>query len=93
MANAKQRANEGLVGVYVATSEIEARMVQEVLANAGIRSIVNAEFAPGILPARVGVIAEQEILVLESAAPEARRILTELPGPAPNPSDDEGSDQ
>jgi hypothetical protein len=82
------RSQQKLVSVYSAANEMEARMMQEVLANAGIESAINAEFAPGIYPASLGQWARQEILVIESAAEEARRILSELPGPAPNPTDD-----
>ena len=88
MAALPDRSQQKLVAVYSAENEMEARMVQELLANAGIESIVNSEFAPGIYPATLGQWARQEILVIESAAEEAARILSDLPGPAPNPPEE-----
>ena len=88
MSDASRKAHEDLVSVYTAADEMEARMVQEVLARAGIESAINAEVTPGLFPAKVGDIAQQDILVLESAADEARRIIAELPGPAPIPPED-----
>ena len=73
------RSQQKLVKVYTAYSEVEARMVQEVLSDAGIESVINADLAPGILSSMS--VARQDILVLESAAPEAERILSELPEP------------
>ena len=78
------RSQQKLVKVYSAANEMEARMVQEVLSDAGIASVINAEFAPGIYPAMMGDWARQDILVIESAAPEAARILAELPEPEPD---------
>jgi Putative prokaryotic signal transducing protein len=74
------RWKQKLVKVYSAANEMEARMLQEVLAHAGIKSTINAEFAPGIYPSMMGDWARQDILVIESAAAEAERILSELPG-------------
>jgi hypothetical protein len=89
MGEVNSRARQKLVSVHTAANEMEARMIQELLSNAGIESTVNAEFAPGIYPATLGQWARQEIQVIESDAPEARRILSELPGPAPNPAEEE----
>jgi hypothetical protein len=75
----KNPSQQKLVKVYTAYSEVEARMVQEVLSDAGIESVINADLAPGILSPMS--VARQDILVLESVAPEAERILSELPEP------------
>lgn len=89
MTTPNNPAQQKLVKVYTAANEMEARMVQEVLSDAGIQSAINAEFAPGIYPAMMGDLARQDILVLESAAPEAERILSELPEPefGPEPAE------
>jgi hypothetical protein len=79
METSKDRSRQKLVRVYTASDEMQARMVQEVLANAGIESAINAEVAPGIYPFSSGPWARQDILVLESAASDAERILSELP--------------
>ena len=80
----RDRSQQKLVPIYSAANEMEARMIQELLANAGITSTINSEFAPGIYPATMGQWARHDILVIESAAAEAARILSELPGPAPD---------
>ena len=87
MSAPKNPSQQKLVNVYPAATEMEARMVQEVLAAAGIESVINAELAPGIYPSTMGPWARQDILVLESAAAEASRILSELPDQdQPDPS-------
>ena len=82
------RSKQKLVKVYSAASEMEARMVREVLDKAGIGSTINAEFAPGIYPSTMGDWARQDILVLESNVPEAQRIISELPELATLEEDD-----
>ena len=54
-------------------------MVQEVLASAGIESMINAEVPPSLFPMNLGNLARKDILVTESAAAEAARLLAELP--------------
>jgi len=81
MSPPQNPSQQKLVNVYSAANEMEARMVQEVLAAAGIESAINAELAPGIYPSTLGPWARQDILVIESAAAEASRILSELPAP------------
>ena len=87
-SNPADRSKQKLVKVYTAADEMEARMVREVLDKAGIESTINAEFAPGIYPSVMGDWARQDILVLESAAAEAERILSELPELEPLDEDD-----
>ena len=79
MKKPPEPAKQKLVSVYSAENEMEARMIQEVLHNAGIESTINAEFAPGIYPASTGDVARQEILVIESLVPQAEQVLSELP--------------
>lgn len=81
VARARDRSHQKLVTVFSATNEFEARMVQEVLANAGIKSMINAEVPSSLFPTSMGNLARQDILVLESVAAEANRILSELPRP------------
>jgi Putative prokaryotic signal transducing protein len=82
VATAGDRSHQKLVPVYSTTNEMEARMVQEVLANAGIESMINSEVPSSLFPMNMGNMARQDILVLESAAAEANRILSELPPPS-----------
>ena len=84
MARSQDPSQQKLVRVFSTQDEMEARMVQEVLANAGIESMINSEVPPSLFPMNFGNLARQDILVLESAAAEAARILSELPVPGEN---------
>ena len=77
MASAHKPSRQELVKVYTATDEMEARMVQELLENAGIESTLNAEVAPGLFPTRFGDLAKQDILVFAARAEDAKRIIAE----------------
>ena len=79
MGSSEDRSQEKLVKVFSTQDEMEARMVQEVLANAGIECIINSEAPPSLFPMNLGNLGREDILVLESAAAEAARILAELP--------------
>ena len=79
MAKAEDHSQEKLVRVFSTQDEMEARMVQEVLANAGIESMINSEVPSSLFPMTLGNLARQDIFVLESAVAEATRILSELP--------------
>ena len=88
----KDRAHQKMVVVYTASNVIEARMVQEVLAEAGIESMLNGtlgEAVSGIYGMTSRNWAKQDILVLESAAADAARILSELPEPDQTDSESE----
>lgn len=89
MSAPNEFAKQKLVAVYTASDEAEARMVQEVLENAGIRTTINSEIAPGIYPFSSGPLAKQDILVLEADRAEAERILSELPEPESESESDE----
>jgi hypothetical protein len=73
----KDPARQELVKVYTAADEMEARMVQELLENAGIESMLNARVAPGLFPSTWGDLARQDILVFAAQAEEARKVLAE----------------
>ena len=83
MVAPQDRSRQKLVTVYSTNDEMEARMVQEVLANAGIESVINAEVPPSLFPLNLGDLARKDILVSESAAAEAARIISELPESEP----------
>ena len=87
MATAKDRSQQKLVKVYSAENEMEARMMQELLASAGIESVINAELAGGLFPLNIGGLAKQDILVCESDAEESSRIISELPENAGDPAE------
>ncbi len=70
-------ARNELVKVYTAADEMEARMVQELLLNAGIESMLNARVAPGLFPSTWGDLARQDILVFAARAEEAKKIIAE----------------
>ncbi len=77
MANTPDRSREKLTPVYSTQDEMEARMVQELLRTAGIESVTNALVDHSLFPLNVGRLAKRDILVLESDAAEARRIIAE----------------
>ena len=74
---AKNPPRDELVNVYRAGDEMEARMVQELLQNAGIESMVNARVAPGLFPSTLGDLARHDILVFTTRADEARKVISE----------------
>ena len=77
MAKPTDLSRQKLVRVFSTQNELEARMVQELLRNAGIESLINAEVTPSLFPMNLGDLAKQDLLVLESDAPEAKRIIAE----------------
>ena len=81
----QDHSREKLVKVYSTANEMEARMVQELLAEAGIESMINSEVPPSLFPMNLGTLATKDIFVADSAAAEARRILSELPEPSVGP--------
>jgi putative signal transducing protein len=85
------QSQQKLLTVFSTNDEMEARMVQEVLANAGIESVINSEVPPGLFPMNLGDLARKDILVSESAAAEAARILSELPETEAEPGDEPSS--
>ena len=77
MSEATDLARQKLVRVYSTHDELEARMVQDLLQNAGIESLITGEMLPSLYPSNVGDLAKRDILVLESEAEEANRIIAE----------------
>ena len=92
MAKPGDRSQQKLVKVYTCQNEMEARMVQELLRHAGIESAVNSEMAPGIYPGTWGGWGGQDILVIESEAEEARRIISEQHEAGGEPEDTGAAD-
>ena len=80
MFKATDLSRQKLVRVYSSHDELEARMVQDLLRNAGIESLITGEMLPSLYPSNMGDLAKREILVLESEAEEANRIIAEQPG-------------
>ena len=77
MAKATDLSRQKMVRVFSTHDELEARMVQELLRNLGIESLINAEVPPSLFPMNLGDLAKQDIFVLESEANEASRIIAE----------------
>lgn len=77
MAKPEELAREKLVPVFSTQNELEAGMVQDLLRNAGIESLISGRLMPSHFPLNVGRLATREILVLESEAGTARRIIAE----------------
>jgi hypothetical protein len=74
----REMDRQKLVQVFSTQDEMEARMVQEILQEAGIESIVNARISPNVYPFSLGPLAKRDILVLESDVQEAERMIAEL---------------
>ena len=80
MAKSTDLSRQKLSHVYSTHDEMEARLIQELLHNAGIESVINAEVPPGLFPMNMGDLAKQDVFVLESDAKEAQRIIAEQHG-------------
>ena len=80
MSKSTDLARQKLVRVYSSHDEMEARMVQDLLRNAGIESMITGEMLPSLYPTNMGDLANRDILVLESEAGEANRIIAEQHG-------------
>jgi hypothetical protein len=77
MPDSSDRSSEKLGLVFSTNDELEAGMVQELLRNAGIESMINSPLAPGLFPMNVTNLATKEIFVLESEAEAAKRLIAE----------------
>ena len=77
MAKSADLSRQKLSQVFSTQDEMEARMIQELLHNAGIECVINAEVPPGLFPMKLGELAQQDVFVLESEAQEAQRIIAE----------------
>ena len=83
MSKSEDRSKQKTVKVYTTQDEIQARMIQEMLDNAGIESLINSEVPSSLFPMSLGRLGRKEIYVLESDLAEATRILAELPDREP----------
>ena len=70
-------SRENVVEIFNTQDEMEARMIQEILRNAGIESTVYSEMVPSIFPLNTGSAGKYSIMVLEPSAREAREIIAE----------------
>ncbi|OFW09812.1 MAG: hypothetical protein A3G20_03160 [Acidobacteria bacterium RIFCSPLOWO2_12_FULL_59_11] len=77
MAKSTDLSQQKLSHVFSTQDEMEARMVQELLHNARIECVINADVPPGLFPLKIGDLAQQDVFVLESQAQEAQRIIAE----------------
>ena len=79
MSKESDPAKQKLVRVFSTHDEMEARVVQDLLRSAGIESMITGEMLPSLYPTNMGDLAQRDILVLESEADEANRIIAEQP--------------
>ena len=77
MAEFGDRSREKLTLVFSTNDELEAGMVQELLRNAGIESVLNSPLVPSLFPLNVTSLAVKELFVLESEAEAAKRLIAE----------------
>ncbi len=89
MTNPTDPAQQKLVSVFSSPHELEARLIQDLLRSAGIESMITGEMLPNIYPLSFGDMAKRDVLVLESEAEEARRIIAE----EHEPPGEEGQDE
>lgn len=72
-----EQPKQNSVLVFSTQHEMEARMVQELLFEAGIESVIVSEMAPGLVPLNLGELATQQIYVLEPESERARQVIAE----------------
>jgi hypothetical protein len=77
MPDSADRSREKLTLVFSTNDELEAGMVQELLRNAGIESVINSPLVPSLFPLNVTSLATKELFVLESEADAAKRLIAE----------------
>lgn len=66
------------VCVYTTQVDAEARLVQELLRNNGIGSVIQSEISPLVYPITTGDLGRKDILVMEPDADRATEILDEF---------------
>lgn len=74
---------EKLVRVFTAASELEASVVQGLLGSAGIESLLDSHAPTPVLPFALSKTGQIHVLVPESQAAEAERIIAEQEEQAP----------
>ena len=77
MSNSDDLSRQKLTLVFSTNDELEAGMVQELLRNAGIESLINSPLVPSLFPLNVTSLATKELFVLESEAEAAKRLIAE----------------
>ena len=69
--------HEKLVRVYRATSEAEALIIKSLLESNGILCLLRSNAAPSVHVFTVDGLGEVEVMVRESTAEEAKRLIGE----------------
>jgi hypothetical protein len=69
--------NEKIVEVYKARTEMEAEVIKGMLESFGIPSYLKSHAAPSVHWFTMDGMAEVRVMVLESMAGEARRLIKE----------------
>lgn len=77
MGEESKFSEQKVVKVYSTQDELEARMVQELLRNAGIESMITGEVTQSLYPVNMGALGQRDIFVIESTLKEATRIIAE----------------
>ena len=67
--------NEKMVQVYHARSEMEAQVIKSLLESYDIPCFFKSNAAPSVHPFTVDGMGEVRIMVLESLAPQARKLI------------------
>ncbi len=67
--------NEKMVEVYRATGEAEAQVIRGMLESYGIASLLRSNAAPSVHMFAVDGMGEVKVMVWESRAEEARRLI------------------
>jgi hypothetical protein len=69
--------NEKMVEVYKARTEMEAQIIKGLLESFGIPSYLKSHAAPSVHWFTIDGMAEVRVMVLESMAEEAHRLIKE----------------
>jgi hypothetical protein len=67
--------NDKLVEVYKARTEMEAQVIRGLLESFGINSVLRSNSAPSVHMFTMDGLAEVKVMVLQSRADEARRLI------------------
>ncbi len=70
-------SDEKLVAVYRASGEMQAQVVRGLLESNGIPCLLKSQVAPSVHAFAVDGMGEVFVMVPESAAEEARKLVTE----------------
>lgn len=80
------KSREKLVEVYHARTQMEAQVIKGLLESFNIASVLQSNAAPSVHLLTVDGMSEVRVMVLESVAEEARRLILNKP---PTESDSE----